>query len=190
MIELPSELQDVKVLIGLGNPGPQYEMTRHNVGFMFLDRLAELAGASWSMSHNMLIAEIPGGVFPFFSRNKLLLCKPQTFMNSSGNVMRMLSKQGVELAQTLVVHDELEKKVGTFAIRQGGSARGHNGLRSIMALAGPDFRRLRIGIDRPADKSEVSNYVLSKFAPDELIACQLVFDKVIQLLETPVVASD
>jgi len=153
-----------KVIIGLGNPGHQFSGTRHNIGFMVLDSLAKQNGISFT--HTSLMesaAYLSDGV-------SILLIKPQTFMNESGKVLPALKKKGVEPADILVVHDELELPFGAVKIRLGGSARGHNGLRSIIEHIGPEFWRMRVGIDRPADKSQVSNYVLARFnqKPDEL----------------------
>lgn len=156
----------IKAIIGLGNPGAKFELTRHNIGFLVVDEIAQQHNAQWVGGKNMLYAEaqiMSNGEF-----SKVWLVKPQTFMNSSGEVMGWLTKKGVKANEVLVVHDELEKKFGTFMTRFGGSARGHNGLRSIISFIGADFWRLRIGIDRPKEKSQVGNYVLQRFAPAEI----------------------
>ena len=95
--------------------------------------------------------------------HKLLLVKPMTYMNDSGKVLAYLAKQGIQQENILVVHDELELPFGVLKLKFDGSAKGHNGLKSIMALGGSNFLRLRFGIDRPADRNEVPDYVLSKF---------------------------
>ncbi len=158
-------LDTISVMIGLGNPGPKYHMTRHNIGFLFLDYIAQQCGASWKASGAALVANAS------FNGKSLLLIKPQTFMNSSGDVwVPLIAKKGIKPEQVLVVHDELEKKFGSFQLRLGGSARGHNGLRSLIAVAGEQFWRLRLGIDRPADKNEVPTYVLAPFSSSERAA--------------------
>jgi peptidyl-tRNA hydrolase, PTH1 family len=147
----------IKIIIGLGNPGKQYELTRHNIGFLVLDALADKHNASWQKKAARETAEID------VNGEKITLVKPQTFMNSSGKVIPSLLKQGVKAENLLVVHDELEKPFGKIEFRTGGSHRGHNGLRSIMEFCGPDFMRLRFGVGRPERKEEVAQYVLSNF---------------------------
>jgi len=147
----------IKAIIGLGNPGRQYMRTRHNAGFLILEALAARYGGSWQKKDNAEVALIT------VNNNPLILIKPQTFMNSSGAVISGLAKQGIKAENILVVHDELEQPFGVIKWRTGGSARGHNGLKSIIANAGDGFMRLRFGIDRPADKNQVPDYVLENF---------------------------
>jgi PTH1 family peptidyl-tRNA hydrolase len=146
-----------KVIIGLGNPGLQFNGTRHNIGFMVLDALAKQEGASFSTAPLLQSATYTTPT------HTITLIKPQTFMNDSGKVIPGLKKKGIAPDDILVVHDELELPFGAVKLRLGGSARGHNGLRSLIEQMGPEFWRLRIGIDRPADKGQVSDYVLSRF---------------------------
>ena len=117
---------NIKVIIGLGNPGTKYQRTRHNIGFLILDALAEKYNASWHTKDNREVAEIE------INGKKIILIKPQTFMNSSGKIIPSLLKQGVKPENILVVHDELEKPFGKVELKIGGSHRGHNGLRSII----------------------------------------------------------
>lgn len=158
------EEKNIKAIIGLGNPGHQYKNNRHNIGFKVLDALAEQHNASWSEKPLMHVAEIQ------LNNQKVMLVKPQTFMNSSGQVISFLQKKGIEAQNIMVVHDELEKAFGSVTIRQGGSHRGHNGLRSLIAACGQDFWRIRFGIGRPENKDDVSDYVLSNFTenPSEI----------------------
>lgn len=151
----------IKAIIGLGNPGKKYEKTRHNIGFRILDALAHTHNASWQAKDSMEIAEI------ILNNQKIILLKPQTFMNSSGKVIPFLLKQGIKAENILVVHDELELPCGNTKPRFGGSARGHNGLKSIIEYCGQDFARLRFGIGRPEIKDEVPDYVLSNFAKSD-----------------------
>lgn len=151
----------IKVIIGLGNIGRQYEHTRHNIGFRVVDELAHEYGASWSKKDLLEIASIS------VNDHQILLVKPHTFMNSSGKVFPFLQKKGIKPEEILIVHDELEKSFGTVAVRLGGSHRGHNGLRSFIEYAGADFWRLRCGISRPEDKEEVANYVLAPFTENK-----------------------
>jgi PTH1 family peptidyl-tRNA hydrolase len=148
----------ILAIIGLGNPGPKFKHTRHNIGFQVLDAFAEQYGANWrSVNSNLELAEINA------AGQNILLLKPQTFMNSSGQVLPYLLKKGIKAENILVVHDELEQAFGQVKPRQGGSARGHNGLKSIISVIGPDFWRLRIGISRPEHSSDVPDYVLQNF---------------------------
>jgi len=147
----------IKIIIGLGNPGQQYKYTRHNIGFLILDKLAEQYNASWEKKSDRQITEIT------INNQKIILIKPETFMNSSGKIIPSLLKQGIKAENLLVVHDELEKPFGKIEFRTGGSHRGHNGLRSIIQFCGQDFIRLRFGIGRPENKEDVAEYVLSNF---------------------------
>ena len=151
----------IKAIIGLGNPGRQYMHTRHNAGFLILDALANRHAASWHKKDNAEVTSIS------VDGKSIMLIKPQTFMNSSGVVIPWLAKQGIKAENILVVHDELEQPFGIIKWRVGGSARGHNGLKSIIANAGDGFMRLRFGIDRPADKNQVPDYVLENFKENQ-----------------------
>lgn len=159
----------IKAIIGLGNPGLRYINTRHNIGFKIVDAFLQAhGGGNWRHKDEMDIIEIN------LNDSPLLLIKPQTFMNMSGRVIPALQKRGITPEQILVVHDDLEKPFGTLALKQGGSHKGHNGLRSIIAFCGPDFWRLRFGIGRPLEQKDVPNYVLENFKEpaqkiDELI---------------------
>ncbi len=148
----------IKAVIGLGNPGKKFEMTRHNIGFRVVDALVDRYHGSWQQKNLMELSSIE------LDGHKLIVIKPQTFMNASGKVIPDLLKQGIKPEQILVIHDELELPFGKIAIRLGGSARGHNGLKSIIEACGPDFYRMRWGIARPEHKEEVPDYVLKPFA--------------------------
>lgn len=163
------------VIIGLGNPGPKHTFQRHNIGFRILDKIAQDHHASWNEKGNAHVASI------VVNNRSVLLIKPQTFMNSSGAVMPALTKQGIKAENILVVHDELEKPFASLAIKIGGSHRGHNGLRSLIQACGPDFARLRFGIARPADKSQVPDYVLQPFnEPTEKVSAAI--DQAVELI--------
>lgn len=146
----------IKVCIGLGNPGQSYYKQRHSIGFRVVDELACHYQAVWKAKDTCLLAEV--------FDNNLLLIKPQTFMNSSGEVMPFLQKKGIKPSEMLVVHDELEKPFGFVGFSFGASHKGHNGLKSIIAIIGPDFWRLKVGIGRPVHKELVPEYVLQPFA--------------------------
>lgn len=172
----------IKALIGLGNPGPKFVYTRHNIGFRVLDALAEKYGADWTNQHNVQKSTIT------INDQTLLLVKPQTFMNNSGEAIPGLKKQGIHAENILVVHDELEKPFGNVSIKQGGSAKGHNGLRSLIQYTGPDFWRVRVGIGRPQEKEQVPHYVLENFSePQESVESSI--QKAITLIEKFVTTS-
>ena len=141
-----------------------------------LDALADAYGAQWQSKEFMEIAT--------FNSNgkKILLVKPQTFMNDSGKVIPFLNKQGIKPENILVVHDELEKPFGHISNAFGGSARGHNGLRSIIETCGKEFTRLRFGIGRPENKEDVGQYVLSNFSESQVEVEQLI-DQAVQETE-------
>ncbi|MBI2775375.1 aminoacyl-tRNA hydrolase [Candidatus Dependentiae bacterium] len=169
-------LKDIKAIIGLGNPGPKFARTRHNIGFMIVDALADQANASWHAKGNMEVAAIE------INGNKVILVKPQTFMNVSGKVLPELAKQGIKKENILVIHDELELPFGKLKVRAGGSAKGHNGLKSIIELVGPEFARLSVGIDRPANREQVPDYVLQNFSQNSADLDAMI-DQAIQKIE-------
>lgn len=154
----------IRLLVGLGNPGPEYEGTRHNAGFWWVDEAAHALGArlAHDRAYHGLVARVnrPGG--------PVWLLEPQTYMNLSGKSVAALARFfKIEPAQILVVHDELDLPPGQMKIKQGGGVAGHNGLKDIQAQLGTaDFWRLRIGIGHPGDRSEVANWVLRKPAPE------------------------
>ena len=173
----------IKVIIGLGNPGGQYSKNRHNIGFKLVDFLAEQNGGQWRKTGNMELAEVKIAQEPFDSLGHLVyLVKPLTFMNKSGDVLPFFLKKGIKAEHCLVVHDELEKPFESATLKLGGSAKGHNGLRSIIDRIGPDFWRLRLGIGRPADKSEVATYVLSNFTQDEALRMDSIMQQAARLI--------
>lgn len=147
----------IKAIIGLGNPGQPYYKTRHNIGFRIIDKIAEQTGVLFNKSDNKEYAKT----------DSVYLIKPLTFMNKSGEVIPFLQKKGIKPEEILVIHDELEKPFGNVSIKLGGSAKGHNGLKSIIGFMGQDFWRLRFGIGRPNDNSDVGSYVLTPFLKEE-----------------------
>lgn len=168
--------QSIQAIIGLGNPGRQYYNNRHNIGFKVVDALSGAFGGSWRTKDAMEIAEI------VINGTKVILIKPQTFMNSSGNIIPYLTKQGINPENILVVHDELELPFGQIKFKVGGSHKGHNGLRSIIGVIGDGFARLRFGIGRPADREHVPDYVLQNFTEGTGQLQQLI-DQSVQMLE-------
>lgn len=148
---------DIKAIIGLGNPGDRFYNTRHNIGFRVVDALVDQYHEAWRTRDEMEVAELA------IDAKKIIVIKPLTFMNASGKVIPYLLKKGIKPEQIVIVHDELEKPFGAVGIKFGGSARGHNGLRSVIAACGPDFVRLYCGIGRPEHREMVGDYVLNAF---------------------------
>ena len=152
------------LIVGLGNPGPQYMNTRHNIGFMVVDELADRLGVSLSQQKFNGIY----GQGRLTTGEPVTLLKPQTFMNLSGkSVAACANFFKINPSQIIIIHDELEFPFATVRVKVGGGHAGHNGLKSINASLGTkDFLRLRVGIGRPA-KGGVSDYVLKSFSSDE-----------------------
>lgn len=155
----------IRLIVGLGNPGSEYEDTRHNAGFWWVDAAARKLGVSLSRdrTYQGLVARINTDGGP------LWLLEPQTFMNLSGKSVAALARFfKIAPAEILVVHDELDLPPGQVKLKQGGGAAGHNGLKDILAqLGSPDFWRLRIGVGHPGVKSEVVDWVLRKPRPED-----------------------
>lgn len=149
--------KEIKAIVGLGNPGPTYAFTPHNIGFLILDRLCELWQGSWIEKQNMMIASVR------VHDQEMLLIKPQTFMNNSGEILHHLQKRGIKIENIFVIHDEIDYSFGKINSKDGGSARGHNGLRSIIEHGGQNFYRLRCGVGRPDNPAEVGNFVTKPF---------------------------
>ena len=155
-----------ELIVGLGNPEPKYDHTRHNIGFDAVDSLANLWGMSWKENKRFqgLISE---GVSSY--GNKIRLLKPLTYMNRSGQAVRaVIDWYKTSPQSVMVIYDEMDLPVGKLRIRLSGSAGGHNGMKSIIShLGSKDFPRLRIGIGKSDGKKQTVNYVLGKFAPEE-----------------------
>jgi PTH1 family peptidyl-tRNA hydrolase len=153
------------LVVGLGNPGREYELTRHNAGWLVLDELARRQGGSWRSKFSGSLAEIRIG------DAKVALLKPETYMNESGRSVGAAARFfKVAPESLLVVHDDVDLEAGRLQARLGGGLAGHNGLRSLAQhLGSQDFLRLRIGVGRPGrgDRRSVSDWVLSPFAPEE-----------------------
>ena len=164
----------MKVIAGLGNPGAQYANTPHSIGFEVVNAIASEIGATWQASASFK-GELASGMF---AGQKVLLLKPMTFMNLSGDsVAPVVRYHNATPADLLVISDDIDLPVGRLRIRGGGSAGGHNGLKSIIERVGtPLFTRLRVGVGRDArDRSQVIGHVLGKFDPDT----RAVMDKVV-----------
>jgi PTH1 family peptidyl-tRNA hydrolase len=153
-----------ELIVALGNPGSQYEKTKHNVAWMILDDLKELRSANWKNKYKSEYAEVE-----LFGKKRWFL-KPQTYMNLSGEAVQAFCHFfKIDIKKILVVHDELDIPLGQVHFKNGGGIAGHNGLKSIVACMGTqDFARMRIGIGRPT-VGDVSDWVLTPFRADEAI---------------------
>lgn len=160
-----SDNSNLQIWCGLGNPGAKYLGNRHNIGFLVLDAVADDHKFSpWKSQFKGLVSS------GMIDGQKILLLKPSTFMNESGRaVQAALAFYKLGLSDLTVFHDELDLALGKIRQKLGGGLAGHNGLRSINKLCGgPDFYRIRLGIDHPGHKDRVASYVLSDFAKDEI----------------------
>lgn len=170
----------IRLLAGLGNPGPDYEGTRHNVGFWLADEVARVHGGTFRREakfHGQVCRVSVGG-------RDLWLLKPLTYMNRSGESVGALCHYlKVAPDELLVAHDELDLPVGTARVKVGGGHAGHNGLRDIVSVLGsPDFLRIRIGIAHPGDRTRVVNYVLGRPSKDDEAAIRSVLDETVGCL--------
>ena len=148
------------LLVGLGNPGSEYKLTRHNVGFIFLDFLAKRLQIEFKKS-SLINGEVA-------KKDDLILLKPLTFMNSSGEaVFKALSFFKLEVDDLVVIHDELDLEIGKTKFKKSLSTAGHNGLKSINNFIKEPYKKIRIGIGKPKSKSEIISYVLSNFKESE-----------------------
>lgn len=167
--------QAIRLIVGLGNPGPKYESTRHNAGFWLLDLLAHRHGGSFlnepRFNGHLARLNIAG--------QDVRLLKPMTFMNRSGGPVAAVTRYfDIPPEQMLVAHDELDLPPGQIRLKQGGGHAGHNGLRDIMSAVGSrEFWRLRIGIDHPGDRDRVVDYVLGNPSRDAAVAIEQALDQ-------------
>ena len=154
----------MKLIAGLGNPGAEYQRTRHNAGFWFVDELARSSGASWRRESKLQCELARVRVTDV----DVWLMKPQTFMNRSGAaVLAMSTFYRIPPAELLVVHDDIDLPPGAVRLKQGGGHGGHNGVRDVIANLGPDFWRMRLGVGHPGEKDQVLDAVLSRASSDE-----------------------
>jgi PTH1 family peptidyl-tRNA hydrolase len=171
----------VKLFVGLGNPGREYENTRHNVGWMVLDHFAEEFGIDFSKEKfKGKIAELRSG-----NGGKIFLLKPLTYMNLSGESVGEITRfYKIKPEEILVIYDDLDLPLGKLRLRLKGSSGGHRGVASIeQHLGSRNFPRLRVGIGRPERKEEVVNYVLSPFREEELKALKKIIERAVTCLK-------
>lgn len=174
------------VLVGLGNPETKYSMNRHNVGFMTIDNIANKF--SFSPFKKKFQADI---IASKINDTPILLVKPQTFMNLSGQSISNLKKfYKLQNKNIIVIHDDLDLNIGNIRTKLGGSSGGHNGLKSIDSHIGQDYKRLRVGIGHPGDKNLVNNYVLGNFNKEEFIIINNLINNISSNIELIIKNSD
>ncbi len=156
------------LVVGLGNPGLQYSRNRHNAGFMAVEKVAEKVGIE-------ITKKDFGGIYGsgFYREVKLIVFKPRTYMNNSGEPVRKIMRfHNMKNEDLVAVHDEIDLSVGRIQVKSGGGSAGHNGIKSLAQQLGSDFVRVRIGIGKPEGVMEAADYVLSDFGKEELGAVE------------------
>lgn len=172
--------QDIQLIIGLGNPGPEYHSTRHNVGQWLIEKIAEVYHTSFKLEKklNGRLSEIR------LDGQKIRLFLPDTYMNESGRaIIKCCQYFDTSPQKVLIAHDELDLDPGTIKIKTGGGHGGHNGLRdTFQKCASRDFHRIRVGIGHPGDRNLVTNYVLSKPSKSDQLKIHTAIDEVVSTL--------
>lgn len=164
------------LIVGLGNIGDKYQLTRHNIGFMVIDEITKNLSTSNINNPNFQSTLLKSGYN--------LFAKPTTYMNNSGVAVRVIKEYyKIDLENIIVIHDDLDLPFGTVKFKIGGGHGGHNGLRSLDAHITKEYIRVRIGIGKPLDKSDVANYVLSNFSKEEMNKLQDIMPHIIEAIE-------
>lgn len=170
---------DKYLIVGLGNPGSEYEMTRHNTGFMVLDAFAKASNIVFEDKRYGFVAETS------LKGRKVFLLKPTTYMNLSGNAVRYwLNKENIDQSRLLVISDEVALPLGQFRLKASGSNGGHNGLGHIQQLIGQDYARLRMGIGNDFPHGMQVNWVLGKYNDEELKILQPSIDLSVEIIKS------
>lgn len=171
------------LIVGLGNPGDEYDCTRHNTGFMVVDELAKALGVSFADKRYGFVAEAS------IKGRKVFILKPTTYMNLSGNAVRYwLQKENIDQSNMLVVVDDLSLPLGDFRLKGNGSNGGHNGLGNIQQLIGQQYARLRMGIGADFAKGQQVDWVLGKYDEDEMKTLQPSIDQAVDIIKSFVLA--
>jgi PTH1 family peptidyl-tRNA hydrolase len=177
------------LVVGLGNPGPEYARNRHNVGFMVADLLAERIGGKFKRAGKAQAQVVEGRIGPPGPANRrVILAKPMSYMNLSGgpvNALREFYK--VPVANIVAVHDELDIDYGVLRLKLGGGDNGHNGLKSMTKAMGPDYHRARFGIGRPPGRMQVADFVLKDFSSAERKELDYLVDRAADAVECLVI---
>ena len=174
---------DKYLIVGLGNPGREYEMTRHNTGFMVVDELADKLGATFEDKRYGFVAEIS------IKGRKVFILKPTTYMNLSGNAVRYwLQKENIDQSRLLVIVDDLSIPLGDFRLKGNGSNGGHNGLGNIQQLIGQQYARLRMGIGADFQQGQQVDWVLGRYDDDDMKTLQPSNDMAVEIIKSFVLA--
>ena len=174
---------DKYLIVGLGNPGREYEMTRHNTGFMVVDELADKLGATFEDKRYGFVAEIS------IKGRKVFILKPTTYMNLSGNAVRYwLQKENIDQSRMLVVVDDLSIPLGDFRLKGNGSNGGHNGLGNIQQLIGQQYARLRMGIGADFQQGQQVDWVLGRYDDEDMKTLQPSIDMAVEIIKSFVLA--
>ena len=174
---------DKYLIVGLGNPGREYEMTRHNTGFMVVDELADKLGATFEDKRYGFVAETS------IKGRKVFILKPTTYMNLSGNAVRYwLQKENIDQSRMLVIVDDLSIPLGDFRLKGNGSNGGHNGLGNIQQLIGQQYARLRMGIGADFAKGQQVDWVLGKYDEEDMKTLQPSIDQAVDIIKSFVLA--
>ena len=174
---------DKYLIVGLGNPGREYEMTRHNTGFMVVDELADKLGATFEDKRYGFVAETS------IRGSKVFILKPTTYMNLSGNAVRYwLQKENIDQSRMLVVVDDLSIPLGDFRLKGNGSNGGHNGLGNIQQLIGQQYARLRMGIGADFQQGQQVDWVLGKYDDEDMKTLQPSIDMAVEIIKSFVLA--
>ena len=164
------------LIVGLGNIGEKYQLTRHNVGFMVIDEITKSLATS-NIQKSNFHSTLEKSSYDLFS-------KPTTYMNNSGMAVQAIKEYyKLEMEDIIVIHDDIDLPFGTVKFKIGGGHGGHNGLRSIDAHIGKEYIRVRIGVGKPQDKSDVANYVLNNFSKEELNKLQDIIPHIINAIK-------
>ncbi|XVN41271.1 MAG: aminoacyl-tRNA hydrolase [Rickettsia endosymbiont of Argas persicus] len=163
------------LIIGLGNPGKEYERTRHNIGFVALDKLANQYNTSFSVKKKFDCGIAESNQ----EKQKLIFIKPTTYMNLSGkSVIAVKTYYNITLEKVFVIHDDIDLELGRIKLKTGGGNGGHNGLKSIDGVIGNNYNRIRIGVGRPQNNQDVADYVLNNFPKSEYIVAEQAINKI------------
>ena len=174
---------DTDWIVGLGNPGREYEMTRHNTGFMVVDELANKLGVTFEDKRYGFVAEAS------IKGRKVFILKPTTYMNLSGNAVRYwLQKENIEQSRMLVIVDDLSIPLGDFRLKGNGSNGGHNGLGNIQQLIGQQYARLRMGIGADFQQGQQVDWVLGKYDDEDMKTLQPSIDMAVEIIKSFVLA--
>ena len=164
------------LIVGLGNIGEKYQLTRHNVGFMVIDEITKNLSTS-NIQKSNFHSTLEKSAYDLYS-------KPTTFMNNSGMAVQAIKEYyKLEMEDIIVIHDDIDLPFGTVKFKIGGGHGGHNGLRSIDSHIGKEYIRVRIGVGKPQDKSDVANYVLNNFSKEELNKLQDIIPHIINAIK-------